>query len=140
MSAPAGYGKSTLISCWLESCDCPNAWISLDTNDSDLRSFIIYFIEAIETMFPGSAPESRRLLKATDLPPMDVLSANMINELYGIDRNFLLVLDDYHSIRNKDVHELLGQLLIHPPETMHLVVVTRRDPPFPLFDLRARAR
>jgi LuxR family maltose regulon positive regulatory protein len=63
VSAPAGYGKSTLLSCWLESCECPSAWVSLDANDSDLRIFLAYLIESIDSMFPGSFKELRAMLK-----------------------------------------------------------------------------
>jgi len=63
VSAPAGYGKITLVRCWLETCDCSSAWISLDANDSDLRSFLVYFLAAIESMFPGALSETRALLK-----------------------------------------------------------------------------
>lgn len=140
VSAPAGYGKSTLLSCWLESCNCPSAWVSLDVNDSDLRIFMAYLLESIESMFPGSVRDIRAMLQGTDLPSLDILAASLINDLYEIDKHFILVLDDYHTIRDKDVHELVCQMLTHPPETMHLVVATRRDPPFPVFDMRARGQ
>jgi LuxR family maltose regulon positive regulatory protein len=107
VSAPAGYGKSTLLSCWLESCNCPTAWISLDANDSDLRIFMAYLLEAIESMFPGSVRGMQAMLKGTDLPSLDILAASLINDLYKIDKHFILVLDDYHTIRDKDVHELV---------------------------------
>ena len=140
VSAPAGYGKSTLLSCWLESCNCPCAWISLDASDSDLQIFMTYLIESIESMFPGSVKDFRAITKGTNLPSADMLAASLINHLYKIDDNFILVLDDYHLIRDKNVHELVYQLLIHPPEAMHLVVATRRDPPFTISGLRARGQ
>lgn len=140
VSAPAGYGKSTLLSCWLESCECPSAWVSLDANDSDLRIFLAYLIESIDSMFPGSFKDLRAMLKGTNLPSVNILATSLINHLYEIDDRFILVLDDYHMIRDKDVHELVYQLLTHPPEAMHLVVATRRDPPFPIVDLRARGQ
>lgn len=140
VSAPAGYGKSTLVSCWLESCDCPKAWVSLDANDSDLRSFMAYFVEAIESIFPGSVINTRTMLRGTELPPVAMLAGSLINELYKIDKDFIIALDDYHTIHEKSVHDLITVLLNHPPRAMHLVLATRRDPPFALTDLRARGQ
>lgn len=139
-SAPAGYGNSTLLSCWLKSCDCPSAWISLDANDSNLQSFMVYFLAVVDSMFPGSVNDTRTMVKATDLPPLDILSNSLINDLYEIDQPFILVLDDYHTIRDKAVHELIHRLLSHPPAAMHLAVAERRDPPFTIFDLCARGQ
>lgn len=140
VSAPAGYGKSTLLSCWLESCPCARGWVSLDANDSDLRTFMAYFLGAIDTMFPGSVGETQGTLKGTDLPPLDILTANLINEVDAIGEDFILVLDDYHTIRDTAVHDLVQRLLIHPPRNMHLAVATRRDPSFPIVELRARGQ
>lgn len=140
VSAPAGYGKSTLVSCWLESCECPSAWVSLDANDSDLRLFLVYFLEAIESMFPGAVHDTRTMLKGSDLPSLGILAASLVNEMYEIDKDFILALDDYHTIRDKAVHELIHRLLTHPPEAMHLAIATRRDPPFSIVGLRARGQ
>ncbi len=73
VSAPAGYGKSFLISCWLDSCDIPSAWVSLDKSDSDLRQFTSYFVAAVETLFPKACPHTQALLNAIDLPSLEVL-------------------------------------------------------------------
>jgi LuxR family maltose regulon positive regulatory protein len=140
ISAPAGYGKSTLVSCWLESCECPSAWVCLDARDNGLQLFLAYFLAAIETMFPGAVPETQTLQQATDLPPLSSLAGTLINELNEIDQYFILVLDDYHMIHEKAVNDLIIELLIHPPDAMHLVVVSRRDPPFPILELRARGK
>lgn len=140
VSAPAGYGKSTLLSCWLESCNCPSAWISLDASDNDLQIFMTYLIESIESMFPGSVKDLRALMKGTNMPSAGMLATSLINHLYEIDDNFILVLDDYHLIQDKNVHELVYQMLIHPPEAMHLVVATRRDPPFTISGMRAKGQ
>ncbi len=68
VSAPAGYGKSTLVRCWMETCDCPGAWVSLDENDNDLQSFLAYFLAAVESLFPGAVRETRSLLETADPP------------------------------------------------------------------------
>ena len=94
VSAPAGYGKSTLISCWLESVDCPTAWLSLDTHDNELGGFLRYFLAAIQTIFPNAVPETQALLMATPLPPISAIANNLINELNQVEGQFILVLDD----------------------------------------------
>ena len=138
VSAPAGYGKSTLVSCWLESCDFPNAWVSLDENDSDLRLFLAYFVSAIQGIFPAACSQTLSILKVGHLPTLSVLAANLINELDQVEKAFILALDDYHLIRNQRVHQLIAKLLGHPSAIMHLVLIGRRDPPLPLTALRAR--
>ena len=91
VSAPAGYGKSVLISCWLESRDIPSAWLSLDKNDSNLCIFISYFIAAVETLFPGACRNTQGILNAPDLPPITALSSSLQNELHRIEQAFILV-------------------------------------------------
>ena len=95
VSAPAGYGKSTLISCWLENCDRPSAWLSLDKNDNDLRIFLSYFIAAVQTIYPEVGHEIQGMLKAADLPPLPVITASLINDLDQIDQDLIFALDDY---------------------------------------------
>jgi LuxR family maltose regulon positive regulatory protein len=140
VSAPAGYGKSFLINCWLESCDIPSAWVSLDESDSDLRLFTSYFIAAIETLFPKACPRTQALLNAIDLPPVEVLGTSLLNELDRIKQPFILVLNDYHLVKEKDIHNLIAQLLKNPPHFFHLVIMGRRDPPLPISSLRAQSK
>jgi len=139
VSAPAGYGKSVLVSCWLASCDIPSAWLSLDKNDSNLRLFISYFIAAVETLFPGACRNTQGMLKAADLPPIRALASSLLNELYRIEQAFILVLDDFHLIKETAVHHLLANLLKHPSQSLHLVIVGRKDPPLPISTLRAKS-
>ena len=138
VSAPAGYGKTTLVSAWLETWDGPNAWLSLDEHDSDLTAFLNYFVAAIQTMFPQACQVSAGLLRAASLPPVPVIAGTLMNELADIDQPYVLVLDDYHAIRERSVRELLTELLRHPPEGMRLVLNTRRDPLLPLARMRAQ--
>jgi LuxR family maltose regulon positive regulatory protein len=135
--APAGYGKSILVSHWLETCDCPSAWVSLDDKDNDLRQFLSYFLAAVETLFPDALRKTRALIEATTLPPLSRLTESLINDLDRIERAFVLVLDDYHRIRANPIHNLLTELLRHPPQRLHLVLAGRNDPPMPLHSLRA---
>ncbi|MGD9205851.1 MAG: AAA family ATPase, partial [Desulfobacterales bacterium] len=139
VSAPAGYGKSVLISSWLETFDIPSAWVSLDKNDNDLRTFTAYFVAAVETLFSGSCRNTQALLSASDLPPSAVLGAKLLNELDRIKQRFILVLDDFHHIENDSVLEMITQLLSHPPQAMHLVLIGRLDPALPISALRVQS-
>lgn len=138
ISAPAGYGKSTLASRWLEACDCPSAWVSLDEEDSDLRLFLAHLLAALHTMLPEVSQKTQSLLDAAELPPVSVLARHLLNDLDQIDEAFILVLDDYHLVADAAVHELLDNLLRHPPRPLHLVLITRHDPPISLASVRAR--
>ena len=137
VSAPAGYGKSILLSCWLEHCDCPHAWISLDESDNNLRQFLIYFLTAIQTLFPDAVEKTLALANAANIPPMKVLAAGLLNEMNLIDQDYILALDDIHLIQEKQVHDLLTELLRYPPQRMHLVLIGRRDPFLPISSFRA---
>jgi len=140
VSAPAGYGKSTLLACWLEASDIPSAWVSLDKNDNDMHLFLAYFLDAVQTLFPGAAQNTETLLNAPKLPPMTVLAHSLINDIDQIDHSFILVLDDYHAISDKTVHGLITELLQQSPAPLHLVLSSRVDPPFPLARFRARGQ
>jgi LuxR family maltose regulon positive regulatory protein len=140
VSAPAGYGKTTLVSSWLEKSDWPGAWLSLDEDDNDLGMFLTYLVAAIQTLFPDSCEATLSLLAAPTLPPLRILARALINELDQINESFILVLDDYHLVTNMDVHELIGQLLARLPRPMHLVLASRVDPPLDLPRYRARGQ
>lgn len=138
VSAPAGYGKSTLISRWAEALECPVAWVSLDEQDSDIAIFMSYFLAALQTIFQDAGAETWALIQSTELPPLAVISRTLINELHQIETDFVLVLDDYHRIRSTSIHDFIEELLTHPPQHLHLILGTRIDPPISLNNLRAR--
>ncbi len=141
VSAPAGYGKSILISNWLEHSDWPGAWLSLDESDSDLRQFVSYFVAGVQSIFAHVCEETCSLIGAPQLPSLLTLAGNLANELEAIGQPFMLVLDDYHRIdAGSPVNELLQQLLERPPIPLHLVILTRRDPPLQLLNLRAKGQ
>lgn len=140
VSASAGYGKSTLVSSWVETIGVPCAWLSLDEYDNDLVVFLTYFLAAIQTMFPGAGKETLKLANATDLPLLRYLTASLINELDSIEEEYVLVLDDYHLIHESTIHDLLDELFLHFPRPMHLVLISRRDPPMDITRLRARGQ
>lgn len=139
VSAPAGYGKSTLISAWLETCDWPSAWLSLDEGDNNIRQFMGYFIAAIDNIVPGCCENTLKLLNTSKLSPTSALSPSLSNELAKLDHPFIMVLDNYQAIAvHSPVNELLQELLIHPPLPLHLVIITRSDPPLNLLTLRVK--
>jgi LuxR family maltose regulon positive regulatory protein len=138
VSAPAGYGKSVLVSHWADSVVYPVAWISLDESDSDLTQFLDYLAAAVDEALPGACPALKDLAGAGHLPPIEHLAGRLINDLDGLDRRLVLCLDDFHRIApTSTVHELLSLLLKHPPRQLHLVLIGRRDPPLPIWMLRA---
>ncbi len=138
VTASAGFGKSTLVSAWLETIDFPHVWLSVNEADNDLGVFLAYFLGAIHTLFPDSLPETRTFLTSISLPDVSVIAHSLINELDELDQDFILVLDDYHLIREQSIHELLDLLLQYPPHGLHLVIATRQDPVLSLGALRAR--
>lgn len=146
VSAPAGYGKTTAISFWLERCQCPNAWLSLDPSDNNLAIFVAYFVAAVRTVSPDACSKTLALLGASTMPPPHVMATTLSNDLEDLaedpalrdGKRLVLVLDDYHSIDNVEIHTLLAELLRHPPRTLHLVLSARHDPPLPLHALRSR--
>jgi LuxR family maltose regulon positive regulatory protein len=142
VSAPAGFGKSVLVSAWLEASSRPSAWVSLDKGDNDLRLFLSYFLTAIQscsgTEFSDAGRETLAMVNALTLPPLSVLAGTLINEIDRIEKPFILALDDFQLIKDESVLELIAQLLYHPPKPMHLVLISRRDPPLPISSMRAK--
>jgi LuxR family transcriptional regulator, maltose regulon positive regulatory protein len=134
--APAGFGKTTLLSAWLEQCPRDSAWLSLDGRDAEPVVFLTYFIAALQTVFPGAAGETLASLQATALPPWPVIISSLINEICDLPRPFILVLDDYHALQRPEIDDLLTELLLHGPVSMHLVIASREDPLLSLASLR----
>ena len=138
ISAPAGFGKSTITSEWLENCGLPAAWLSLDENDDDLPRFLVYFISAVQTISPNFGAEILSILQVSQLPPIDSVLTALLNEIADIPNGFILVLDDYHLVDAKSVDDALTFLIDHLPPQMHVVITTREDPSLPIHRLRAR--
>ncbi len=137
VSAAAGYGKSTLASLWLEAWEGPYGWLSLDDEENDLRQFLNYLLAAIANAFPEACETTRSLLQPPELAPVKDLGHFLVNDIDEIKDPFILVLDNYHRIREKTVHDLLDAVLAHPPQNFHLMLLTRRDPPLLTSKLRA---
>ncbi len=140
ISGPAGYGKTTLLSAWLAEIEWPAAWVSLDQEENDLRLFVRYVVAAIQEHFPRAMKKTAALLRSIVLPDATVLSRMLINDLDHIDSPFVLALDDYHLISEPAIHRLIGQIVRHPPRTLHMVISTRHDPPLPMSALQAQGK
>ena len=139
ISAPAGYGKSTLASRWVVACDRPSAWVSLEESDNDLQMFLSYVLAAIQTLFPRTDFRTEAILETSQMPPAADLARHLLNDLYQISEPFNLVLDDYHRIqRRSPVNDLLDEFLAYPPQGTHLVLLTRQDPSLPIATMRGR--
>lgn len=138
ISAPAGFGKTTLVSEWIACCGCPVAWLSLDDGDNDLKRFLVYFIAALQTIIPTIGEGVLGPLQSPQPPSMESILSTLINEISTVPDQFVFVLDDYHSIDSKPVDKVLTFLIEHLPPQMHLVIATREDPDLPLARLRAR--
>jgi LuxR family maltose regulon positive regulatory protein len=140
ISAPAGFGKTTLVSEWVASCGQPVAWLSLDEGDNAPTSFLAYLVAALQTIAANIGAGVLRMLQSPQPPPIESILTALLNEITTIPDHFILVLDDYHVIDSKPVDEALTFLLEHLPPQMHLVITTREDPHLPLARLRARGQ
>ncbi|MDQ3514790.1 MAG: helix-turn-helix transcriptional regulator, partial [Chloroflexota bacterium] len=141
VSAPAGFGKTTLLAEWLVTLparDRAAAWVSLDATDNDPALFWSYVITALRGIAPGVGAGSLSLLLSPQPPPIASVLMALVNELAVIDHDVALVLDDFHVIDAPDAHDAVAFLLAHLPPRMHLVIATREDPRLPLARLRAR--
>lgn len=140
IAAPAGYGKTTLLSAWQMSemgINWPVAWLSLDAADNEPIRFWRYTIAALRTLDPSVGMEAVNLLQAPHPPPLERVLTNLINSLACLTGPFLMVLDDYHVITTPAIHEALTFLLYHAPADLRLVLMSRVEPPLPLMRLRA---
>jgi LuxR family maltose regulon positive regulatory protein len=141
VSAPAGFGKTTLVSEWLSGSEFPVAWLSLDESDNDPVRFMAYVIAALkhaEGIVAELGKGAQSMLQSPQPPPSDVILTSLINDLTTIPGRIILVLDDYHVIESPQVDDLLAFLLENLPRQVHLVISTREDPHLPLSRLRAR--
>jgi len=138
LSAPAGFGKTSLLADWAAQIAHPVAWVSLDESDNDPVRFMAYFIAALQKIRPGVGEDMLSVLRASQTPPIDALLTDLLNEMESIPNDFLLILDDFHLIHNPDIHTPLALMVERLPRQVHLVIASRADPPLPLARLRAR--
>jgi LuxR family maltose regulon positive regulatory protein len=137
--APAGWGKTVLLSEWCVSSEeeRPFAWVSLDPADDDPVRFWSYVIGALQTVKPGIGATASALLPAAGPSLVEAVLPPLLNELAAVDRRLVLVLDDYHLVRDELIHDSVASLLRHLPATVQVAIATRADPPLPLGSLRA---
>ena len=161
ISAQAGAGKTTLLAQWLDEDPRPSAWLSLDEGDNDPAVFLAYLCAAIRTVFPKACAETLGLLGAITLPPADVFVASIVNELDRLladpgqigdgpaappknggrpMNGLILALDDYHTITEPGIQEMMTGLIKNLPHGAHVALATRIDPRLPLARLRARRK
>ncbi len=143
ISAPAGFGKSTLASEWVTASGRPAGWLLLDEGDNDPTRFLAYLVAALKTVTDKTGPttfgaEVLGLLESPQPAPTESIVTALLNEIAAIPENFILVLDDYHVIDTEPANSALAFLLEHLPPQMHLVITTREDPNLPLARLRVR--
>ena len=157
ISAPAGFGKTTLVSDWIANLQLDGekgiqlakrtsgnknrvAWLSLDEGDNDLNSFLIYFIAALQTVEPDIGLEPLAALQSSGATNSEAVLMALLNEIAGLPQPMALIFDDYHVIENQSIDKALAFLLDHLPVTLHLVITSRIDPSLPLARLRGRGQ
>jgi LuxR family maltose regulon positive regulatory protein len=140
LSAPVGYGKTTLVSNWLSTQNYPIAWLSLDAEDNDPLRFWTYVIAALQTTHPELGQTLLASLQISQMPPIEKMLSNLINQITELPDKIILVLDDYHLIETIEIHNGLNFLLLHFPFQLHLIIITREDPPFPLPQMRVKGQ
>ncbi|MCO5185361.1 MAG: hypothetical protein M9965_15660 [Anaerolineae bacterium] len=138
LSAPAGFGKTTLVSNWLAEYQLPASWLSLDSEDSDPARFLLYLTAGLQKLHAELGKTALHASQSEPPPPLKAVISALINEIGSMSHQIILVLDDYHLIKNDAIHNALAYLLEHQPVQLHLVIITREDPPIPLPRWRAR--
>ena len=148
VSAPAGFGKSTLAASWLSILEEEAAvgahawgrtcWLSLDSHDNNLARFLTYVVAAVRTAYPDNCSSVGRMLQALPMPGADYMSEVLLSDLCDLPGNLVLALDDYQQVQNRDVQQVVESLVLQAPSNVHVMIVTRLDPPLPLSRLRVQ--
>jgi LuxR family maltose regulon positive regulatory protein len=149
ISAPAGFGKTTLVNEWLRQSDICAAWLSLDETDNDPARFLTYLVAALQQIVHAIGQIGQGTVQTPHSAPTEALLTVLINEIAATSTPFVLVLDDYHVIKAQSIHHALTFLLEHLPphpgpggqcQGMHVVITCRADPPLPLARWRGRGQ
>ena len=138
LSAPPGFGKTTLLSEWIHKKKFPAAWFSIDERDNDPISFLTYMIAALQTLDKNWGQPALELIQSPQLPALESTIFTLITSLTPIPKNFVLVLDDYHLIQSSSIHDMLGLFLDGLPPKMQLILATRSDPPLSISRIRTQ--
>ncbi len=138
VTAPAGFGKTTLVACWLAHQQKKAAWISLDKNDNGPLLFLSYVVEALEQIGAGMCSTVSPLLQLPDPPTIPVLLSHLLNDLACLTQHYVLVFDDYHVIHRDEVHQALDFIIENAPTTLQVIITSRQTPNISISRLRAR--
>jgi LuxR family maltose regulon positive regulatory protein len=138
VTAPAGYGKTTLLSKHFETSSSPTAWVSLDERDNEPIRFWSYFIAALQTLDTGLGKTAQAMLISPQPPPAENILVSLINDIVQFKDDYTICLDDYHAITHPEINEGMVFLVENLPQQMHLVIAGRTEPDFPLPILRTR--
>jgi LuxR family transcriptional regulator, maltose regulon positive regulatory protein len=140
VSTPAGFGKTTLLATWAGHARLPVAWLSLDDDDNDPARFWRYVVAALDRVHPGIGEPVLALFTGPNRPPADSVVTALVNEVASLPGELGLVLDDYHVMTSREVHQAMALLLGRLPPQLHMLIASRTDPPLPLPGLRAQGR
>lgn len=140
ISAPAGFGKTTLIGDWVRASGLPYAWLALDGGDNDPLRFWRYVDAALQTIDSRIGESLRPALYSMQAPVIQQIITGLVNDIIGLEKEFILVLEDYHVIEHAEIHDSLNFLLDHLPAQMQLIITTRSDPPLNLARRRGRGQ
>ncbi len=138
LSAPAGYGKSTLLADWIRSQDLHAAWLSIDQGEDDFPRFLGYFTAALNNLTPLIDDSALRMYSAAQPGLQQASLTVLINQITRIPREIVLVLDDYHNLQEEAIHKGIDYLLLHLPQQMHLIISSRSEPPLQIARLRGQ--
>ncbi len=138
VSAPAGFGKTTVVSDWIDQKKIPAVWFSLDNSDNDPVEFLSYIISGIQSINKEFGLNALKLINSPNKPSVESIASLLINEILSINQNFILVLDDFHSINSSEVLKLVAYLIEHIPGHIHIVILTRSDPALSVSRLRSQ--
>ena len=138
ISAPAGFGKTTLLSDWIHQNQVPTAWFSIDKGDNDPVEFLSYIISGIQSIQIEFGQSALQILKSPNKPANESITGLLINDMLNINQDILLVLDDFHLINSSEISQLVDYLLQHIPGNIHIAILTRSDPALTLARLRSQ--
>ncbi len=131
ISAPAGFGKTTLLVDWVHAHKMPVAWYSVDKTDNAPLHFLTYVILGLQSLEAGTGKAALTMLQSPQPPPIESILINLINDVIRMPTDIVLILDDYHLVDAKPIHDIMAFLLENLPEQMHIIIATRSDPPLP---------
>jgi len=135
--AGTGYGKSVTVSQWLDRTKSSYCWLSLDDEFNDVHTFFSYLVYTIQSVFPDALKDLKSILQTTEIYPRKMITNLLINELDNLNKQLIIILDDYHKINNSEIHDIINTIIKYPPAKLHLAIISRYDPPLILNQIRS---